>query len=279
MRERTDFLNDHSSLHTNIVCVTEGVYAGKSQAVSGETVYFGMERVDLSNIEQWEQYARDAEKMSGKKGLITKLARACAHEQSYSETVQQRTGFEEEEFTRYMENLSTRKFHGLRIRRALQGIPQGVAGFELLEEGESYVVYASKEPVIGKFQFSRSQGRLTLKKFNEAYDVLLMTVNCEMDDQKDFHENRGIFRNPKSMVDGGYAALSLKLHGFSAAVSRKFFKKKFMRVRPTQSMQNILDSTLKQEDFFIKKEIGGNPEIVNMIHISALENLFFRCPF
>lgn len=102
------------------------------------------------------------------------------------------------------------------------------------------------------------------------------------------YSNRGIFRNPLSIIDGKYKGLAMLLHGFSAAVALKFFKdKSFLEVSPIASMQQIVYQSLPREAFamtdehyeIIKKAAQSKqgPEVItNWIKIEALSKLYME---
>ncbi len=270
------FLCVSSYASASVTKVAEGVYAGQGTASSGEIVYFGMELVDSSNIVGWERYVTHAKFMtadSSGKILVYSMRSEPGLRSPYSEGIKEDSGFTEEEYTSYMDNLYNKGFYKPEKYAGLRGVPSGAAGFYIEDDGNYYVVYASKKPVTGKFNFPKTEEFIRLKDFNRIYDDILMSVRSSDSPGTDSYSNRGILRNPKSFIDGGYAGLALKLHGFSAAVAKQIFKdKKFMVVSPTEVMQKILDKALKPED--VKKTEGTMGETNNHINIDALAKFY-----
>lgn len=227
--------------------VAPGVYAGQTQ-VGNETVYFGMEKIDDVNIEQWDKYKRQAEKLTTKNGgLLTNWS--IFHKQNirppFSERIQKRTGFSDEnEYAHFMDKLDAVVDANQNIVGLLIGIPTGIAGFNIKADGNSYVVYASKKPVTGRFPFPVELPiEISLKKFYEYFGDILMIVKSEVKPDADSYANRGIFKNPISFIEDGnkYPGLSMKLHGFSAAVVHHIFKnKQYMSVAPAPAMRSII---------------------------------------
>jgi hypothetical protein len=189
--------------------IAPGVYKAESYTADGEKIDLFMELLTPSNIETWNTYRMRA-------GSIARdLQRNCEPHSS--------------------------KW------KALGEVPRGAyaKNFSLGE----YVVYASKHgaeytlPII-------TQHSDSVKDFEQNYNNILMSVNAEFEPKETVfgfvmneisYTNRGIFRNPVSIIENTHKGLAMILHGFSAAVAQKFFpEKEYMEVSPIASMQYIL---------------------------------------
>ncbi len=217
--------------------------------IKDQTVYFGMENIDKKNHDHWTSYAADCEFMTrNSRGIIEVLSILKEKEKVplFSE-IEEVTGFSELEYNEYMNQLKKR-------RGGIGSVASGVAGFDITNYKNCYVVYASKVPILGRFPFMpRKNPWITLKEFNIYYDNILMTLRSVML-EGDVYNNRGIFRNPKSFVDGGYDSLSMYLHCFSANVAMLFFNKKYMSISPIPVMAKILETCLEKEDYYCGKQ-------------------------
>ncbi len=263
----------------SVTQVANGVCAGKGTATSRETVYFGMELVDQSNIDQWRRYRDHANYMvRDSRGVMVVSATLSEPERrhAYDESIKEVTGFSEAEYTAYMKDLYEKGLYKKEKLNAINGVRTGIVAFNLTEDGKTYVVYASKKPVTGKFPFPITNSFITLKDFDIIYDDILMSVGSEDIPKTLVYHNRGIFRNPKSFIDGGYKGLSLKLHGFSAAVAI-LSGKQYMVVNAAPAMQEVLNKHLKPKDAFIDKQIPA--EYQECIPSGAFEKGILDVPY
>lgn len=242
-------------------------------------VYFNMELVGDTNREDWENYAYNCGRMAHhNRGIITVSALIAKRDGIiYNESVAEITGFSQEEFIQYMAKL---KSHS-----GLKKVVSGIAGFDI-SQPNTYIVYCTKTPV-DKFPFPKRSSlyceNLTLKEFNIAYDNLLMCMRSVVF-EGEVYNNRGIFRNPKSFVDGGYPNLSIQLHAYSAIMMKEKFGKKYMSVSALPKMASILTQELKEGDYHQGKDISpeykksflgfGALDIPLLIKIDSLSSLF-----
>lgn len=234
--------------------IMDGVYAGQGVAVSGEPVYFGMEKVTEENRKKWQAYRDIAyNRMTlDSRGLMCGIALYCSPEKRThwsAQQIEEVFGFTAQEYEQYCDYLYEHGFDKNKKHKTLC-IGGGAVGFEPTTTYSSYVAYASKSPVQGCFPFFKDaeDRTITLNRFNEAYNDLLISVGSwNFDDNGDCrYINRGIFRNPKTIIDGGYTGLSLKLHGFTAAVAKKYFPdKKYMAVAASPTMYRLIEKHLK----------------------------------
>lgn len=252
----SSFIEAHP--HNDFEDLGNGVYAGQSVTQKGETVYFGCELVDSSNVEQWKRYASQCKILSqegrGPLHVFAQISNQHPFPFPYDEDIKTATGFTEAEFTVYIDTLF--KKEAWKKTEAIQGVCAGVCGFEIFKDDNQYVTYASKKPVKGRFSFEKTEKSISVKDFSQVYDDLLMCVGTTFFDQLAAHvpyyRNRGIFKNPANIIEGGYGNISLQLHGFSALVAKyKAPYIKYMLVSPIPSMQGILVKSLKPGDAFI----------------------------
>lgn len=227
--------------------VAPGVYAGQAK-VGNEIVYFGMEKVDAENEGDWFNYSRTtAIKTVKGRGAFWGLTAASARgmKQAFGENIQSATGFaDEQEYLAFMEKVDQATRNNKKLPNVISGIEGGTAGFFPSSDENYYVVYASRKPVQGRFPFPKNlPSFISLKQYNEIYGDIIMSVGSRDNPASNYYVNRGIFKNPLSfIIDGNkYPGLSLKLHGFSAAVASHIFKNKdYMFVKPISSMTRVL---------------------------------------
>ena len=82
------------------------------------------------------------------------------------------------------------------------------------------------------------------------------------------YENRGIFRNPLSLLDGTHRGISLTLHGFTARVMKTTLDRnmKFLYVNALDSMKNLLSRRLGDS-------VVTNPQKMYEIFMSLFPDL------
>jgi hypothetical protein len=243
-----------------VVKVADGVYAGTSKAVSGETVYLGMELIGPDNIQQWKNYAIMADHKPRAYDYLLTQSRPDLRPLYVGKLVEELGFGSDQEYQTYMDYLQGRNlceedngsvYINDRLEQAFGAIPNGVIGFKIDDNGNYYVAYISKKPVTGKRVFTIKKPPLsaTLKEYNDEFDDLLISVGSNLNPGELYYENRGIFRNPKSFVDGGYKDLAIMLHAFTAAVVKIIIpEKKYLKVRAAAHMAKILKEKLKPKD-------------------------------
>lgn len=123
----------------------------------------------------------------------------------------------------------------------LMTIPQASYGMNI--DTQTHIVYASKSPIIGRIRFnSKSKG---FQKYMENYGDVIMSVGVTIGPHT--VENRGIFRNPLSIIDGGYTGISMMMHKFTCMMVRELYPEiSIFRVRPLKKMGEIFIYSLRK---------------------------------
>jgi hypothetical protein len=241
------------SEESKVVKIMDGVYAGQGIAPSGENIYFGMELVDEANLPKWVYYKRQTQRMTEEgRGLMHGLAQLSL-EKVKQFGLQKRIGYTDAELIDYMNIVEREQQRNPVLKNAVRGVYAGTLGFIPQADGNHYVAYISKKPITGRLPFlgQPQTDDVEVKTYNEIYADILMSVGV-LDGPASAYENRGIFRNPASFLSGGYKNMSLKLHGFTAAVMSEFFDdKKYFFVKPVKSMHTILAKKIPADQMLI----------------------------
>jgi hypothetical protein len=136
----------------------------------------------------------------------------------------------------------------------IKTIPRASSGMNTVSQ--THVVYASKSIVTGRLSFPAST-RKGFARYVERYTDIIMTVGVRMGDTT--CENRGIFRNPWNIIQGGYKNISMMLHSFVCEVSRQYYPLiKQLEIRPLEKMAKILFDVLPKDKFFIDGIIANS---------------------
>lgn len=150
----------------------------------------------------------------------------------------------------------------------------------------TYVAYISKTPIKGPLSLPKTESNL--KIFKEKYKNILMSVGVRLDSRKPLFENRGIFRNPCSVLEGGYSNIATHLHAFTGKVMKECVnptlgdkEKRYMSVSPINSMKELLVKKIGLERIKTKDSIPDELRIISsglgeeqfLIPLEDLKNL------
>lgn len=287
--------------------IADGVFIGEGRAKSGEKFFLKMEKVTRENKANWDQYLQATLRLVGSnRSLLKSLVRTtekavtedgttCFVNQHYDE-VAPLVGLSQEEFQEFIDLLGKRGFTSAPEdkgkRAALLDIDAGAGAVFLGTDEESYVIYATKT---ADFQMPRAINHestpqaLSLKDYISRYGDLLMCVGSNFSWKNGFH-SRGIFRNPYNTIANTHKGIAMILHGFTAAVAKKYFPdKQSLFVKPITSMQYLICSSMQPDDYSVEKYShdealeaskeafleGENFEMpINTIKVGALDRLY-----
>lgn len=260
--------------------VCKGVYTAEGRTEKGENIYFGMELIDDTSREIWRDYSTAAYNLCD--GILRRMVRFLDDENKLKD-LQPHSGLSEEEFKNLTSQFRTRGLHPQgKLAEAISDIPGGIVGF-MIEPNLSgpfapatYVAYISKKPITGPLSLPKTESNL--KIFKEKYKDILMSVGVRLDDSKPLFENRGIFRNPFSVIEGGYSNIATQLHAFTGKVMKERInqilgdkEKLYMSVSPIHNMKELLVKKIGLERIKTKNDI---PEELRIISSGLLEEQF-----
>jgi hypothetical protein len=105
-----------------------------------------------------------------------------------------------------------------------------------------------------------------------------MSVGVRLDSIRPLFENRGIFRNPFSVIEGGYSGIATQLHAFTGKVMKERLnqtlgdkEKLFMSVSPIKNMKELLVEKIGLERIKTKE---GIPEELRLESSGLAEEQF-----
>jgi hypothetical protein len=288
--------------------ISENLFVGQQKNDNGESIYFRMELLTKENVAYWRQYVDQSYCMANTRGrgLLTYIAMHIQQvdtsgitryyfDEPYDNKLKERVGFTEEEFQYFVMLFGKQGFtkNNINKRKILESNSLGSSHICMSESGSQYIVYACKNPEFSilSTKLVTTGKLLSLKEYMEQYSNILMCVGSDLSGESHYH-NRGIFRNPCNVLENTYKGIAMLLHGFSAAVVKKYFKNKSeMLVRPVSSMQYLICNTLNPDDFFIdgkswsevledSKKVfdhpsDGNEYPINHIKVDALTRYFY----
>jgi len=134
----------------------------------------------------------------------------------------------------------------------LLSVTNAVSGMNVLSQ--THVVYASKYPITIPFS-QRQSNKKGIARFQDLYGDIIMSVGVTINKNK--VENRGIFRNPLSIITSKYRNIAMILHAFTCFVVQKFFEDvTFFQVRPMEKMGQILFDSLPKNILTINGQLA-----------------------
>ena len=233
--------------------VCDGVLTAAAIAPSGEKIYFGIETIENSDKKKWEQYKNSAsflvngESCDISIGSFVELGTRINDIVELSEFLATRT------LPDYW-TADSKKFEELCIKlrernitidspkaRELSTIPHASNGINVNKQ--THMVYVSKSPVIGRIDFiAKSKG---FRGYIDKYSDLILSVGVTI---HNVVENRGIFKNPLFVVEGGYTGIAMMAHSFTCmAIENNWPEIKIFKVRPLKKMAEIFINSLPKD--------------------------------
>lgn len=225
--------------------VNNGIYTAEAVAPTGERMYLAMEAIEKSDREKWVRYRDTAAFMVNGGcwgydiGSLTQLGTRVQNEIEFNEFLKSKghSDFwtaDPQKFELLCAKLRNRKITvDSSVAKELAYIPHASNGMNV--SNQTHIVYVSKVPVEGRINLTaESKG---FAGCVESSGNLVMSVGVTINEVV---ENRGIFRNPLSVVEGGYGGISMMLHSFTCKVVKENFPEvKVFRVRPLKKMAEL----------------------------------------
>lgn len=241
--------------------VCDGVFAAKAIAPSGEKVYFAIEKIESSDKNKWVQYKNSAaflingESCDIDIGSFVELGTRVSDIAELSKFLATRTlpDYWTGDSKNFQELCIKLKERNIRIdtpkAKELSAIPHASNGVNVNKQ--THMVYVSKSPIIGRINFvANSKG---FGGYVDKYGDLILSVGVTIGDVV---ENRGIFKNPLFVVQGGYTGMAMMAHSFTCMVIEKNWSEvKTFKVRPLKKMAEIFINSLPKD----KVTVNGIP--------------------
>lgn len=268
-----------------IKLINDGIWTAEAIALSGEKIYFAMESLEDCDKKKWEFYKNSAS-MLVNGGCSDITVGSFVELGSRAKDI---TGLREFLTTRTRPNYWTSdqpKFEQLCVKlqernilanspkaKELSDIPHASNGINV--DKQTHMVYVSKLPITGRIEFMANSGGFG--GYVEKYGDLIMSVGVSIND---IVENRGIFRNPLSVVEGGNAGIAMMAHSFTCMVIENSWPEvKMFKVRPLKKMGEIFLNSLPKDQVTVngipgdKYDKGFEYEQDVQVPISVLANL------
>lgn len=253
--------------------IEPNIFIGEGKAQSGEKFFLRMEQVTNDNYAFWRRYLNATKSIvGGSRSLLEGLMQTTNAERDGNGNIQyinqhyedcaNYLDFDRAEFQKLINSLGAGGYlagpEHSRKRSALLEVYGGSSNFFLIRDNQHYVVFASKTRDFSThFPDERKNAEppdefITLKEYIRRYDDLLMCVGSWFTSDDHYH-NRGIFRNPMSMIQNSHKGIAMLLHSFSGSVVQKFFpERKTMVVKPLTSMQHLICKHFKPGEYSLR---------------------------
>lgn len=237
----------------------DNVFTAEAVAPSGEKIYFAME--PMGDGKKWNSYKQYAQLLVNGEDYFTSIGSFTEIGSLINDAVELKKFFETKSYPEFwtydkarFEELSAklkeRKITvGSTKARELMTIPHASNGMNV--SSQTHVVYISKIPVTGiaNFDMSPESDQFCFGNYVDRYDNLVMSVGTKIDD---IVENRGIFRNPWSVVQGGCGGIAMMAHSFTCMVVKKHWPSvESFKVRPLKNMGEIFMNSVPKDQFTV----------------------------
>jgi len=230
----------------------EDVYVSTARAPTGEVMYFAIESLEAYDRNKWAVYRNMATFFAvGGDGLcsigsLAKIGSLVNNPKELNEFLAKKTKFWREDpvkFEQLCTHLRNRKI-SVKSPKAeeLAEIQRALMGVNVREQ--THMVYASKLPINKRMQFQPGKIR-QFADYQEEYGHIILSVGVKI---QDMVENRGISKNPLSIVEGGYGGIAMMAHSFTCIFVESIHPDiTQFRVRPLKMMGKIFLKALPNE--------------------------------
>lgn len=265
IRNPTDPLSINHSLSPGqigqIEITPDGVFTAEGVAPTGERIYFAMEPL-ADDRKKWERYKDEVECIvkGGYPGCyigsLLEIAARVNDEAALkgylaTQPLSDYWTSNQSKFEDLCAKLRERPMAaGSSKAKELSTIPHASDGLNVRQQ--THMVYISKSPITGRFDNTRyAHYPRDFGGYMGCYGNLIMCVGSNIY-QEGVVENRGIFRNPLSVVEGGYGGLAMMIHSFTCLTVEQIRPDvKSFRVRPLKKMGDIFMSSLPKEEIMV----------------------------
>lgn len=245
------------------VHITEdGVFTAEAIAPTGEKIYFAMESLG-NDKKKWNKYKTEAaflvtggNEWVGTIGNLIDIASRINDEVALNEFLATSTypdfwTSDQQRFEYLKEKLRNRNIEADSPKgKELLTIPNASNGVNVSQQ--THMVYISKSPICNRADFVSLSSNTGFGSYVDSYGHLILSVGVMINLIKDIVENRGIFRNPWSVIEGGYGGLSMMAHSFTCMVIEDYFSSvQTFKVRPFKKMAEIFVNSLPKEQITV----------------------------
>lgn len=221
------------------------LYSWEEKQSDGTTLYYGLE---LGMMDKWKERAS---RWSAYYMQIDRCAQFCFRYFVTQPEAKVRVALDS---TKDLDpNLKQRLQAAIAQRgpKAKESIRYFSAGRDGKSFGEN-IAYISRSPIKTRMKLPLVTDRaLSLQEVYDHYGDIIMTVwVTPRGDGSVAYENRGIIRNPFSMLFDEYKGLSIKFHAFTGLVMEYYYGSLFLHVRPAPAMCELLLRAFDRTEIF-----------------------------
>lgn len=263
-----------------VVQVEPGLFTAEATTSHGEKFYLGFESLEKRDSDKWESYKFAAKQLTlDGLGVRSEIATfidigSLIHKEALLKRI-----LAEKKNSEYWTS-DPALFEQLRLKleernikpntskaAEMKTIPRAMEAFMY----QTHMVYALKVPITGRIEFDSDVKNFA--GYRASYGNLIMSVGTNINEVV---ENRGIFRNPLSVVEGGYAGLAMMLHSFTCMVVQNNFPEvEEFKVRPLRQMVDIILNSVPKDKITINgirgdlydSHLGNEPTILIPIKV------------
>jgi hypothetical protein len=261
------------------------LFVAECYSPAGEKMYVGMELIEEKTLTSARLYACGARSLV--RGVATIFGRAMRGDQPPEKTEAQLTilGIQNRDHVRELiEKPSKDKFCKSRGEEIMAAVHVASCGFSPSASGKHYFVYASSKPIPETGLLASLPDKCSIQDedellqfFSKNYGHLIMSVVSRLDDDGETMENRGILRNPISILEGSFKEIAISaILGFSALVAGIEFGRSQFLARAMGEMHNTMKSALPASELISPavEETTHHQDNYLLVKLGTLQNKF-----
>lgn len=245
----------------SIELVCDGVFTAKGVALSGEKIYFAIETLESPDRGKWELYKTSTSSLIYGESVETTIGSFVEIGSRVNDMAKLKEFLATREHPNYWTSDPTefeelcRKLRERNITiesskaKELSTIPVASNGVNIHKQ--THMVYVSKVPVVSRINFV-AHSKKGFGRYVEKYGNLILSVGVTIDRINKKVENRGIFKNPLIIIEGGYTGIAMMAHSFTClAVEHNFPEVTTFKVRPLRRMAEIFMNSLPKDQISV----------------------------
>jgi hypothetical protein len=273
-QENPKFFTHEQLLHKVEKLPNHDIYVGAGISKAGEKIYFGLEKINN------EENARNWVRLGGGnpedivRSTIDRLREIYNHVQNNIEDQSYKSAYGEPQYYNTLTATLTANNDKLKSYFEVGAAETGCQGFGQMIDmscnayydydtsgnfdvsynpsGNTYVAYASKNPITGPFFAFGLQEAFSIQEFEDFYGDLIMYMCVRDNTPHPTITNRGNQKNPLCSINGTYKNIAFLFKGFVESAAANYFHNiKYTLIGPNEQMAKQLNATMQTGEMFI----------------------------
>ncbi len=246
--------------------VAEGLFSAEATLLAGETIYLGMQQMSgEAERNTWQQYSNSCYQLTAdSRGWLYCLG-TFHNDPDKLTNMRSSPRFSDMDAPSFDALVANLQVKGIipdgNKWKTFNAIRAGLAGFS--PELCTYVAYISTKPITESLSLLATPPS-TFNEVQQNYKHIIMSVGVTLAQDLPLFENRGIFRNPLSLLEGGHSNIATLLHTFTAKALKSCINQdrqipiEYFIVRALPEMRRILEDAIGVDHIRYANDIPEN---------------------